>query len=74
MENIQGIFFSKNNIILINNFILEQLNKEIDNPLSKFHIYFLQKNKVNIIKYVEWKRNLRKCKNKETYFVNKLKI
>ena len=53
---------------------LDELNKEIDNPLSKFHIYFLQKNKVNIIKYVEWFRNLRKSKNKETYFVNKLKI
>ena len=26
------------------NQILEQLNKEIDNPLSKFHVYFLQKN------------------------------
>ena len=65
------------NTLEISNFILDnldQLNKEIDNPLSKFHVYFLQKNKVNIIKYVEWFRNLRKSKNKETYFVNKLKI
>ena len=61
------------NTLEITIYLIDNINiiKNDISKISNFQINFIKKNKLLLIRYLNWKRNFKYSKNKNNYFVNK---